>query len=55
MVGGQDHERGMLKKGFVADFVILNGEPDPDYLPLVDETWIAGNRDYSRCIDLEFR
>lgn len=28
--GGQEHERGMLKKGLVADLVILKGALDPE-------------------------
>ena len=46
--GNQEHERGMLCEGMVADFVILNGDLDTVSPPVVDETWIAGNRVYSR-------
>lgn len=42
--GGQENERGMLKKGLVADLVVLDAtEP-----PVVAETWIAGKRVYVR-------
>jgi len=47
-VGGQEKERGMLKKGMVADFVILNGNLDPKNPPIVTETWEAGKQVYVR-------
>jgi len=46
--GGQEHERGMLKKGLVADLVILDGELDPQNPPVVAETWKDGVRVYAR-------
>lgn len=47
-VGNQEHERGMLAEGMVADFVILDGPLDPVSPPVVAETWIRGTRVYSR-------
>jgi hypothetical protein len=44
--GGQENERGMLKKGLVADLVILKGELDPAHPPRVAETWRNGKRVY---------
>lgn len=46
--GGLENERGMLKKGLVADMVILEGELDPENPPVVSETWKAGKKVYSR-------
>lgn len=46
--GGQENERGMLKKGLVADLVILEGELDPRNPPVVDETWKSGRLVYKR-------
>ena len=46
--GNQENERGMLREGMVADFVILQGNLSSSHPPVVDETWIAGNRVYSR-------
>lgn len=46
--GGQEKERGMLKKGMVADLVILEGNLDPKNPPVVAETWAAGKRVYTR-------
>ncbi len=46
--GGQENERGMLKKGLVADLVILEGELDPKNPPVVAETWKDGVRVYAR-------
>lgn len=46
--GGQECERGMIREGLVADFVILEGDLDPDNPPIVAETWIAGRRVYLR-------
>jgi hypothetical protein len=46
--GGQENERGMLKKGFVADLVLLEGELDPKNPPVVDETWKDGRIVYKR-------
>ncbi|ACL15579.1 amidohydrolase [Methanosphaerula palustris] len=47
-VGGQECERGMIQEGLVADFVILEGDLNPDNPPVVAETWIAGRRVYLR-------
>ncbi|MDD1727841.1 MAG: amidohydrolase [Methanospirillum sp.] len=47
-VGNQEHERGMLAEGMVADFVILDGLLDPLSPPVVSETWIGGKRVYCR-------
>jgi len=47
-VGNQENERGMLTKGLVADFVILDGLLDPKSPPVVDETWIGGKQVYCR-------
>lgn len=47
-VGGQEKERGMLKKGMVADLVILDGNLDHKNSPIVTETWEAGKRVYVR-------
>lgn len=47
-VGGQEKERGMLKKGMVADLVILEGSLDPENPPVVTETWAAGKLVYKR-------
>jgi len=44
--GGQENERGMLKKGLVADLVILEGALDPKTPPVVNETWRNGTRVY---------
>jgi len=46
--GGQENERGMLKKGLVADLVILEGALDPRNPPVVDETWKDGRIVYRR-------
>ena len=46
--GGQENERGMLKKGMVADLVLLKGELDPEHPPIVDETWKDGRLVYQR-------
>jgi hypothetical protein len=46
--GGQENERGMLKKGLVADLVILDGILDPMNPPVVDETWKDGKLVYHR-------
>jgi len=47
-VGGLESERGMLKKGLVADLVILDGDLDPEKPPVIAETWKAGRRVYAR-------
>lgn len=44
--GGQEKERGMLKKGMVADLVVLEGKLDPKNPPVVAETWVAGKQAY---------
>lgn len=46
--GNQEHERGMLAEGMVADFVVLDGPLDPVSPPVVAETWIRGTRVYCR-------
>jgi len=46
--GGQEHERGMLKKGLVADLVILKGALDPENPPVVDETYKDGRLVFKR-------
>ena len=46
--GGQENERGMLKRGLVADLVILEGALDPRNPPVVDETWKDGRIAYRR-------
>jgi len=46
--GGQEKERGMLKKGMVADLVVLEGSLDSKNPPVVAETWAAGKRVYTR-------
>lgn len=46
--GGLENERGMLKKGLVADLVILEGDLDPENPPVVAETWKAGRKVYSK-------
>lgn len=46
--GGLENERGMLKKGLIADMVILEGELNPENPPVVSETWKAGKKVYSR-------
>ena len=43
--GEQTNERGRLRPGLVADFVVLDGDDDN---PEVAETWIAGERVYVR-------
>lgn len=50
--GGQEKERGMLKKGMVADLVILEGNLDPKNPPVVAETWVAGKQVYDYKIKL---
>lgn len=50
-VGGQENERGMLKKGLVADLVILDGNLDLENPPVVAETWKAGKKVYSKYIN----
>lgn len=45
--GGQEKERGMLKKGMVADLVVLEGSLDPKDPPIVAETWAAGKCVYA--------
>ncbi len=47
-IGGQENERGMIREGFVADFVILDRDLTPESPPAVDETWVGGQRVYSR-------
>lgn len=46
IAGGQENERGMLRKGLVADLVILEGELDPKKPPFVAETWANGKKVY---------
>ncbi len=42
--GGQEGDRGQLKAGLQADFVLLEGVLDPVNPPKVSETWVAGAR-----------
>ena len=42
IAGGQEHERGSLRPGKRADFVLLQGDLDPEHPPTVAETWLAG-------------
>ena len=44
IAGGQEDERGSLRPGKRADFVILEGDLDPEHPPKVAETWIGGVR-----------
>jgi len=44
-VGGVENERGMLKKGMMADLVVLSAA-DPKQGPAVVETWKAGKKVY---------
>jgi predicted amidohydrolase YtcJ len=44
--GGLENERGMLKKGLVADLVILEGDLCSENPPVVAETWKAGKKVY---------
>lgn len=46
--GGLENERGILKKGLVADLVILDGDLDPEKPPVIVETWKAGRKVYTR-------
>ncbi|MGZ4757063.1 MAG: amidohydrolase [Acidimicrobiia bacterium] len=46
--GGQEHERGRLVPGLRADLVILDGALDGENPPTVSETWVAGQRSFSR-------
>jgi predicted amidohydrolase YtcJ len=45
--GGQEHERGRLAPGLVADLVVLDGPLDPTDPPIVAETWVAGTRAFT--------
>ena len=45
--GGLENERGMLRKGLVADFIILNSI-DPADSPTVCETWKSGKIVYNK-------
>jgi predicted amidohydrolase YtcJ len=42
--GGQESDRGRLAPGLQADFVVVEGELDPQSPPQVSETWVAGER-----------
>lgn len=44
--GGQENERGMLRKGLVSDLVILEGDLNPKNPPFVAETWVSGESVY---------
>ncbi len=45
--GGQEAERGSITPGKRADLVVLDGRLDPNEVPRVAETWVAGERVYS--------
>lgn len=47
-VGGLENERGTLRKGLVADMVVLEGSLDPDDPPRVKETWKGGEKVFAR-------
>jgi len=49
--GGLEKERGMLKKGLIADMVVLKGDLDPENPPVVTETWKAGQKAYPKSKD----
>lgn len=40
--GGQEDERGSVTPGKRAHLVVLDGELDPEHLPTVAQTWVAG-------------
>ena len=42
--GGQEHERGSITAGKRADLVVLRGELDATDPPVVEQTWVAGER-----------
>ena len=44
--GGQEHERGTLSPGKRADFVVLEGDLDPEHPPRVAQTWVDGTLAY---------
>lgn len=46
--GGQEGERGVLRRGLVADLVVLDGEFDLGKPPVVAETWKDGEKVYVR-------
>ncbi len=45
--GGQEHERGRIAPGLVADLVVLDGALDARHPPSVAETWVDGVRVYA--------
>jgi predicted amidohydrolase YtcJ len=47
LAGGLESERGMLRKGLVADLVILNST-NPEDSPVVCETWKSGTMVYKK-------
>lgn len=49
--GGQEADRGRLAPGLQADFVVLDGDLDPEFPPRVAETWVAGERVFSSSFD----
>jgi len=51
--GGQEFERGQIREGMVADFVILEGDLHAERPPVVAETWVAGRCVYARSPDVE--
>jgi len=46
--GGQEHERGRLRPGLIADLVVLDGPLDAHDPPQVAETWVRGRRVFRR-------
>ena len=46
--GGQEHERGRIAPGLVADLVVLDGPLDAQRPPAVAETWVEGVRVFAR-------
>ncbi|MFA0833044.1 MAG: amidohydrolase [Methanobacterium formicicum] len=46
--GGLENERGMLKKGLIADMVILEGDLNPEEPLSVVETWKNGKKVYKK-------
>ena len=49
--GGQEHERGRIAPGLVADLVVLDGALDARNPPTVAETWVDGVRVFGGSAD----